>query len=133
MTLKKNIHIVNGIKKDGVVVIRNYRRNGLKSKVVNINSEDYDIYIGRPSKWGNPFKIGRDGTREEVIKKFAHWFLWNAESPLQKYPGEIRQLEGKVLGCHCKPKRCHGDVIVNFIKVIKTIDKNTNKIENLFE
>ena len=37
--------------------------------VVHCKKEPYDIYVGRPSKWGNPFRIGKDGTREEVIKK----------------------------------------------------------------
>ena len=38
-----------------------------KTRVVNCKKEPYDVYIGRPSKWGNPFKIGRDGSRQEVI------------------------------------------------------------------
>ena len=33
------------------------------------------VYVGRPSKWGNPFVIGRDGTREEVIAKYRDWIL----------------------------------------------------------
>ena len=37
-------------------------------KVVHCKKSMYDVYIGRPSKWSNPFKIGEDGTREEVIK-----------------------------------------------------------------
>jgi hypothetical protein len=38
--------------------------------VVHCKREPYDVYIGRPSKWGNPFQIGRDGTRDEVIAKY---------------------------------------------------------------
>lgn len=65
--------------------------------VVNINSSAYDVYIGRPSKWGNPFKIGKDGTRQEVIKKYRIMALNNKE--LMK--DIVKELDGKVLGCYC--------------------------------
>lgn len=42
-------------------------------KVVHCKKNSYDVYIGRPSKWGNPFSIGRDGSREEVIEKYREW------------------------------------------------------------
>jgi len=44
-----------------------------KTRVVHCKREVYDVYIGRPSKWGNPFKIGVDGTREEVIEKYRNY------------------------------------------------------------
>jgi len=41
--------------------------------VINIKSgNNYDVYIGRPSKWGNPFVIGKDGTRKEVVAQYCH-------------------------------------------------------------
>ena len=77
------------------------------TRVCNIkHSRQYDVYIGRGTKWGNPFKIGRDGTREDVIKKY--------EAYLQQQPAvlaAIPELAGKLLGCHCKPLACHGDVL----------------------
>lgn len=42
-------------------------------KVVHCKKEKYDVYIGRPSKWGNPFIVGADGTRDEVIQKYKDW------------------------------------------------------------
>lgn len=70
-------------------------------------AEDNDVYIGRGSKWGNPFIIGRDGTREEVVEKY---FYHAARSPelLRSLP----ELTGKRLLCFCKPEECHGDVLV---------------------
>jgi hypothetical protein len=54
----------------------------------------------------NPFEIGRDGTREEVIAKYRTWL---GEQPhLMKL---LPTLRGKVLGCWCAPKACHGDVL----------------------
>ena len=50
----------------------------MKPKVVHCkHGELYDIYIGRPSRWGNPFVIGKDGTREEVVEKYRNWILKN--------------------------------------------------------
>ncbi len=78
--------------------------------VVKIN-HPYDVYIGRPSKWGNPFQIGVHGTREEVIAKYWGW--------IQTKPALLRrlgELKGKTLGCYCKPLPCHGDVLVQLIE-----------------
>lgn len=65
------------------------------------------VYIGRGSKWGNPFRIGRDGTREQVIAKYCHW--------RELQPALIRaareELAGKDLLCFCAPRACHGDVL----------------------
>ena len=74
--------------------------------VVHCQKSHYDIYIGRPSKWGNPFREGVDGNRAEVIRKYESWLLSQPE-----LMAAIETLRGKVLGCWCKPKACHGDVI----------------------
>ncbi|MBF84578.1 MAG: hypothetical protein CL489_08900 [Acidobacteria bacterium] len=79
-----------------------------QTKVVNVNRDQYDVYIGRGSIWGNPFRIGVDGTRKEVIDKYRI-YLENNEKLLY----HLQTLRGKRLGCYCKPKDCHGDVIVN--------------------
>jgi len=89
----------------------------MKTKVVNIGkSEPYDVYIGRPSKWGNPFLIGKDGTREEVIKKYVDWF-WTT-SLIE----DLNELKGKRLGCYCKPLACHGDFLINLIEMEAEFD-----------
>ncbi len=74
-----------------------------------------DVYIGRwnrkygPSKWKNPFVIGKDGDREEVIKKYrAHLKI----SGLTK---QIEELRGKRLGCWCTPDPCHGEVLIELL------------------
>ena len=81
-----------------------------KCKVVNLNTDNYDVYIGRPSKWGNPYSIGKDGSRKDVIEKYRKYLLSN-----KKLLNDLHELEGKVLGCWCKPKPCHGDVLVEFV------------------
>lgn len=84
-------------------------------KVVNIRTyrEPY-VYIGRRSRFGNPFRIGPDGDRAEVIGKYRCWFHKRLAS--SRFKATVLALRGKALGCHCKPLPCHGDVIVEYLK-----------------
>lgn len=79
-------------------------------KVVHCKKEKYDIYIGRPSKWGNPFEIGKDGDRDEVIFKYHEWIKTQPH-----LLNSLNELKGKTLGCWCSPKRCHGDILGQLI------------------
>lgn len=78
-------------------------------RVVHCKREPFDVFIGRPSRWGNPFVIGKDGTREEVIAKYREYLQ---ASPLAN---DVAVLRGKTLGCYCAPKPCHGDVLVELL------------------
>lgn len=82
-----------------------------KTCVVNCREADYDVFIGRPSIWGNPFKIGIHGNRSEVIEKYRQYLL---DHPYLLQLAK-EQLKGKVLGCFCKPLTCHGDVLVELL------------------
>ena len=74
------------------------------------------LYIGRQmyrggwrlpgSKWANPYRIGRDGTRAEVIARYREYVLENPD-----LRDSLPELRGKVLGCWCTPEACHGDVL----------------------
>jgi hypothetical protein len=68
-----------------------------------------DVYIGRGSKWGNPFKIGVHGNREEVIAKYEE-YLMNSNELLSS----LNELKHKNLVCYCNPQSCHGDVLLKF-------------------
>jgi hypothetical protein len=65
------------------------------------------VYIGRPSKWGNPFIIGQDGDRAEVIRKHAAWVLTQPH-----LMAALPELKGKDLICFCSPEACHGDTLL---------------------
>lgn len=78
-----------------------------EGRVVHCRKDSYDVYIGRPSKWGNPFA---DGTKKENIERYRDYVL---DGPLV---GEIEELRGKTLGCWCRPGRCHGDVLIELLK-----------------
>jgi hypothetical protein len=85
-----------------------------KTNVVNLRKNKYDVYIGRGSLFGNPFKIGRDGNRTDVIKKYHAYFYKKIETN-KKFRKAVRELKNKTLGCYCKPFDCHGDLIVDFL------------------
>jgi hypothetical protein len=80
--------------------------------VANIHrGQRYDVYVGRPSgsrpgPWGNPFVLGKDGNREQVIALYREWLPQQAEL-MRRLP----ELKGKVLGCFCAPLPCHADVL----------------------
>lgn len=87
--------------------------------VVNKYKEEYDVYIGRGSRWGNPYAIGEHGTRDEVIETYRH-FLWKQIRSGDVTIEDLLELDGKRLGCFCKPQACHGDVIAKAVEWAKT-------------
>lgn len=103
------------------------------TKVVNIRHEDYDIYIGRGndpktgrgSKWGCPYTIIKDrptlakeivNTKEEALSKYKEYVLASPE-----LMANLDELDGKVLGCFCKPEPCHGDVLLSLLSQKKIL------------
>lgn len=84
-------------------------------KVVHCQKQTYDILIDRTTMWGNPFHIGKDGNRSDVMNKF---FLWITGRDYKNFKQKERQLildnmdelRNKVLACWCKPMACHGDI-----------------------
>lgn len=81
--------------------------NRSKTQVVHCKKSNYDVYIGRPSDWGNPFVIGKDGDRDDVIQKYRNW--------IKRQPDLLarvkKELQGRRIACWCKPEACHGDVL----------------------
>lgn len=102
-------------------LIKNTKTAGINSRIINANltkvvnidkGDKNDVYIGRGSVWGNPYAMGFDGDRDEVIRKFKYDF----EKDFLKFSKEdALKLKGKILGCHCKPAACHGDVIAEYL------------------
>ena len=102
-------------------LIEKTQRTGIKSRVINADltkvvnidkCKKYDVYIGRGSNWGNPYAIGFSGDRDEVIRKYKYDF----ERGFLRFSKEdVHELKGKILGCHCKPAACHGDVLADYL------------------
>ena len=92
-------------------------------KVVRINKarNNFTTYIGRAwaglveSIFHNPFRIGRDGTRAEVIVKFAEYWYAPEQEALRK-TALIMIQDDDILGCYCAPLRCHGDIIAGYLE-----------------
>jgi hypothetical protein len=77
---------------------------------------DY-VYIGRPGKglngpWGNPFTLRNEKDRSYILVEYEEWLYRQPQKFLDKMDAE---LYGKILVCFCKPKACHGDIIVSYV------------------
>ena len=78
------------------------------------------VYIGRGSPWGNPFVIGKHGTRGEVCDKYEKM----VEADKDFRARIVAELAGKDLVCFCKPLRCHGDYLLSIA--------NSKQVRSLF-
>lgn len=88
--------------------------------VVNKYKSEFDVYIGRGSIWGNPFTVEQYG-RAQCIAMYRQYIIHRLETE----PGllaELMKLDGKRLGCFCKPLPCHGDVLVELIEKAKAYE-----------
>lgn len=102
-----------------------------KTTVCHVKSQLFDVYIGREmpgltaSVFANPYKVGRDGTRQECIDKYRQYVL-GRPNLLKRLP----ELRGKRLACWCHPRACHGDVLV---ELLGTLETGTLKLSGTLE
>ncbi|MGH6878316.1 MAG: DUF4326 domain-containing protein [Rhizomicrobium sp.] len=80
------------------------------------------MYIGRGSKWGNPFRISVDGDRAAVIAKHARW-LRDQHHLLRA----LDELRGKSLLCFCAPSACHGDLLLRLANASRGSAKSASR------
>ena len=87
-----------------------------------------DVYIGRKGSWGNPYVIGQHGNRQAVVRRYTDHLKRLVRESLKgdrRLVRDLAELEGKTLVCFCKPKLCHGDVLVNASKwAVKYLNKH---------
>lgn len=91
----------------------------MTTKVVHCKKEPFDVYIGRPSKWGNPFTHKTERTlasvKVDTIEEAIRAYELSLLRQISDDPGVLEtiksELKGKVLGCWCKPGPCHGDIL----------------------
>ena len=95
--------------------------HGVRCSVVHCKNDKHDVYIGRPSKWGNPFTHKKDSktlakhivnSREEAVEAYRKWITEGEGKHLLK---DLKELNGKTLGCWCSPQSCHGDVLADLV------------------
>jgi len=87
---------------------------------VNAAGDRY-VYVGRPTKWGNPFShksntkaIHKTDTREEAVRRYEDYLIANRELITA-----LTELKGKVLGCWCSPKLCHAQILAKHADMIE--------------
>ena len=101
--------------------------------IVFINKERFPK---QDSIWANPFKIGHDVTRDDVLYKYEKLLrdkLYtndvNKADAATTYKEDLLKLDGKILGCWCKPEPCHGDVLLKLIEELKQEQNQKQKQE----
>ena len=103
------------------------------ASVVHKN-KPHNVYIGRAysmmpqSPFHNPYHIGKDGTREEVLLKFCVY--WYAPEQAKLREQARRTLAYSILGCWCKPKSCHGDIIAGYVNWREVFECPTKLLED---
>ncbi|MCK9434456.1 MAG: DUF4326 domain-containing protein [Candidatus Cloacimonetes bacterium] len=111
----------------------------MAGKVVHFKKSKFDVYIGRPSIWGNPwsFKGGTIAdfivdTREESIVNYEKWlkgtdFTDIFQDQRKQILKRLPSIKGKILGCWCYPRKCHGDILVKMADSLKSDFTHTVK------
>ena len=100
-------------------------------KVVHCKKSAHDVYIGRPTIFGNPFVMKNESQRVEVLNKFRDYARTRMKTDTE-FRDAVLSLDGKTLGCFCSPKPCHGDVIGELLEEFKN-DEFTNYIIYYFD
>lgn len=96
-----------------------------KPKVINLKTgEAYDVYIGRAGRgydgyFGNPVN---EGTRKQKLDGFKEYALRRVEED-EEFRQKVKELSGKTLGCFCKPKPCHGDILAELCVILNQEDE----------
>ena len=99
----------------------------MPTTLVNLHDKTkrYDVKIDRRSFFGNPYRIGADGDRQQVIEKYRKWFCKRILTD-DKFRDRIQSLKDKVLGCWCVPEPCHGMIIIEYLEGIPYENKQTD-------
>lgn len=93
-----------------------------QTTVVNVKEAKYDVYIGRAGQgkdgyFGNPIVRQSGSPRGSTLQAYKkHFYMRLNNDP--EFKKRVHALKGKVLGCHCKPHPCHGDVIAHYLNTI---------------
>lgn len=87
------------------------------ASVVNLSKRKFTLYIGREwrwlpeSKWHNPFHLSLCDSREKCLDYYEEWIRTQID-----LMAALHEIDGEVLGCHCRPERCHGDILIKLRK-----------------
>lgn len=101
-----------------------------QTTVVSVRFSECDVYVGRQPRpgrkgwspyFGNPFKVGRDGTSEEVLAKYERYFYERLATDAE-FKRRVHELKGKRIGCYCYPGQCHADVIAIYLDCYSGIE-----------
>lgn len=106
-----------------------------RTRVVNIRKEAYDAYIGRAGHgmdgyFGNPFRLEPGMARGDTLDRYRKYFYHRLGTD-EEFRKRIEELQGKTLGCFCKPNPCHGDIIKEYLDRMAEMRKNSHRANPL--
>lgn len=96
--------------------------------LVNANQARYDVFIGRPTIWGNPYVAGVHGTKRGVVEKYRESLPRLRDGAVIR---RLPELRGKVLGCPCGGRPCHGEVLVELANAPESTDQWADRIVDI--
>ena len=112
--------VLSNLKLKNMIGLKEEKGSGTnRTRVVNIREEDYDVYIGRAGRgmdgyFGNPFRLGAGMPRGATLEKYREYFYRRIHAD-PEFKRRVEALQGKTLGCFCKPHPCHGDIIKEYL------------------
>lgn len=93
----------------------------MSGRVVHCKRARFDVYVGRPTPWGNPILL-HDATddldRAEVVSQYEAWVTTSDDPRAAWVRDHVHELRGKTLGCWCAPRPCHGDVLARMAEAV---------------
>lgn len=99
--------------------IRLSRAKGFNLQEISKKFNGLDaVKVDRTNRyWGNPYVVGRDGTIDECLEKYAIYLPYVELEYTEKFREEIEKLRNKNLACWCKPNApCHADYLLKFVE-----------------
>jgi ParB-like chromosome segregation protein Spo0J len=106
---RKDERVRQELVKKGSTIVANAQHD--KNLICWAEREGIAVRIDRGTRYGNPFVMGEDGTRDDVCDAFEMHYLPHKPSINSRI--KSGELCGKVLVCHCYPERCHGNCLAD--------------------
>ncbi len=106
----------------------------MPTRIVNRHKERFDVYIGRGTPWGNPSIVGQVCARcgelhadgAATLPCYRQWLHEQLQNPV--IANKTKALLGRTLACSCKPKPCHGDILVRAVRWLNGYDPSDETI-----
>ena len=88
----------------------------INKKFSSRTAQKLSVYIGRPSKWGNPYPLINESRRDLICEQYEEYIATRLIKD-EITEEDFHEFDGKNMMCFCAPKRCHGDTLLMLYKL----------------